>query len=71
MPEGLRQEQRGFTKKWQTVASAFIMEYIKAGEEREMLKQEAMKPKGLDKEGMKETRVSGLLLERGGFYGPV
>jgi hypothetical protein len=47
------------------------MEYIKAGEEREMLKQEAMKPKGLDKEGMRETRVSGLLLERGGFYGPV
>jgi hypothetical protein len=46
MPEGPGQEQRGFTKKWQTVASAFIMEYIKAGEEREMLKQQTIQPRG-------------------------
>ena len=64
-------EQTGFTKKRQTVASAFIMEYIKAGEERETSKQEAIKPIGLDKKGKKKSRVSGLLSERGDEDGPV
>jgi len=59
MPGGPGQEQMGFTKKRQTVASAFIMEYIKAGEERGMLKQEAVKPKGLNKEGKRESRILG------------
>jgi len=38
-PKGWDRDKGALQKKWLTVASAFIMEYIKAGEEREILKQ--------------------------------
>jgi hypothetical protein len=39
---------RGLQKKWPTVASAFIMEYIKAGEEWKVLKQETIETKRIE-----------------------